>query len=161
MIEDIFIQEIAEETKSSTSLESGIVIVDVSDSMLFPYGEYSRLQIAALTVKEIKSRADVQIWATAGSDAEMKHKTEKMPDHFFGKEIWLSLKAANNTMGGGGIFIDQAIEYISHYSVKPKCLYILTDDQASFSEIKWYKEKLHVLDMSKLLPDQAIRRLEC
>lgn len=150
MIDEIFKQEVENQKLGTDPKTDGIILVDVSGSMLWPVGEYSRLQLAALICNDIKSRAKVEIYATAGSDTEERHLTEKVPDEFAGYQLWLSLKAACNTMGGGGIFVDQAIEYISHYSVKPKCLYIISDDQLQTPTKQFWKEELSILNVSRL-----------
>lgn len=160
MLDQLFEKEIESQTFGNISLDHGLVLVDVSGSMEFPNGEYSRLQIATLVANYLKASARVEVYATSGSDTEIRHRTEKVPTQFFGTDLWLSLKAACNTFGGGGIFVDQALAYISHYEVKPSTLYIITDDQMEFPTTKFWKNRCIVLDTSKFLPTEIINRLE-
>lgn len=105
-----------------------LVIIDTSGSMNIPNGSQSRLQMAAALAAEICERSDAcEIYATSGSDAQETHKTVILP--YNGYKLWMACKRAIHELGGGGIFLKQAEDYIRHYHVKPDRLYLLTDDQ--------------------------------
>jgi hypothetical protein len=125
-----------------------IVIVDVSGSMLLPNGQHSRLKIAAALAAEIRVRSEIcAIYATGGSDNDRKHST--VPLHSNGYLLWLQIKRAVDDLGGGGIFLDQAIEYVRHYHVKPNNLFVLTDDHIGDYVPTFYRDALHLANLSE------------
>lgn len=112
-------------------LPKSIIIVDVSGSMELPNGNYSRLQIAAALAAEIKLRADAPLYASSGLDSDQSHITQSL--NYDGFNLWPALRRACYDFGGGGIFLEKAVKHIMHYHVRPDRLYILTDEQNSYS----------------------------
>jgi len=112
-------------------LPKSIIIVDVSGSMELPNGNYSRLQIAAALAAEIKLRADAALYASSGYDSEGTDITHQL--NYDGFNLWLAIRRACYDFGGGGIFLEKAVKHISHYHVRPDRLYVLTDEQNSYS----------------------------
>jgi hypothetical protein len=124
-----------------------IVIVDVSGSMLLPNGQHSRLKIAAALAAEISIRSEIRtIYATAGNDNDLRHIT--IPLHSNGYLLWLQIKRAADDLGGGGIFLDQTIEYVRHYHVRPNNLFVLTDDHIGDVAPTFYRDALHIANLS-------------
>lgn len=108
-----------------------LVIVDVSGSMEFPAGNCSRLTVAAALAAELKARSDsCVVYASAGSDTEKRHQTS--PLHYDGYLLLMALKRACLDMGGGGMFLQQAEEYIRHYHVRPDRLIVITDEEQDY-----------------------------
>lgn len=106
-----------------------LLLVDVSGSMLLAYGQRrSRLDVAIEIAIELKERCEsLTIYASGGSDSEKTDSTEKVPD-YYGEQLDASLRRGIQALGGGGLYARQAIDYISHYELKPDLLVILTDD---------------------------------
>jgi hypothetical protein len=144
----------AAETTASERLESlpvidgeSIVIIDVSGSMLLPNGAHSRLKLAAALAAEISIRSEIcAIYATAGNDTDRKHST--VPLNSSGYLLWLQIKHAADYLGGGGIFLDQALEYIRHYHVKPNNLFVLTDDHIGDYIPTFFRDNLYVANLA-------------
>ena len=125
-----------------------IVIIDVSGSMLLPNGQHSRLKIAAALAAEISVRSEIcAIYATSGSDNDLKHIT--IPLHSNGYLLWLQIKRASDDLGGGGIFLDQTIEFIRHYHVRPNNLFVLTDNHVGDYVPTFYRDALHLANLSE------------
>jgi len=115
-----------------------LVIVDVSGSMEFPAGNSSRLTVAAALAAEIKARSDsCAVYASAGSDTEKYHQTSPLP--YGGFLLLMALKRACLDMGGGGMFLKQAEEFVRHYHVRPDRLVIITDEDQDY-ELKFGKQ---------------------
>lgn len=93
-----------------------VFVVDVSGSMgqrISGKSEYSRMEVAAalsMLAAEIGER--VTIYATAGSDGRGIHQTEKMANHFRGFALVEEILKRQRTLGGGGIFTRQCLEFI-------------------------------------------------
>lgn len=108
-----------------------LVIVDVSGSMEFPVGNSARLTVAAALAAELKARSDsCEVYASAGSDTEKRHQTS--PLLYEGFLLLMALKRACLDMGGGGMFLKQAEEYVRHYHVRPDRLIIITDEDQDY-----------------------------
>lgn len=105
-----------------------LCIVDVSDSMMFPRknGE-SRLKIASNFAAILKEKG-ATIYVSSGSNAQQVAQTEKVPDNISVNELYEYFAGARIQMMGGGMFVDKAIRFITHYEPKPDYLYILTDE---------------------------------
>lgn len=92
-----------------------IIVIDVSGSMgcyISSKSKSDRIEVAtamAMMAREVCE--DVVIYATAGSDGANMHKTELLPSHR-GFAIIDAIKTASRTLGGGGIFTRQCLEYI-------------------------------------------------
>jgi hypothetical protein len=108
-----------------------LVIVDVSGSMEFPVGNCARLTVAAALAAELKARSDsCTVYASAGSDTEKRHQTNPLPyDAYL---LLMALRRACLDMGGGGMFLKQAEEYVRHYHVRPDRLVIITDEKQDY-----------------------------
>ena len=111
-----------------------ILVVDVSGSMQGILSTKSGLMrldaAAALAMMASEMADDVTMYATAGSDAAMQHKTLILPA-YRGFAIGGTLQASLHAMGGGGIFLTQAMRHIeSDYSgVAPDRVIVITDEQ--------------------------------
>lgn len=108
-----------------------VFIVDVSGSMsqqISNKSDFSRLDVAcsmAMMANEICER--VAIYATAGSDASRRHRTELVPNR---RGFGLIDAIASNRLGGGGIFTRQCLEYIQdNEQGKPDRIIIFSDSQ--------------------------------
>jgi hypothetical protein len=134
------------------ALPKSIIVVDVSGSMELPNGNYSRLKIAAALAAEIKLRADAALYASSGLDSDQSHMTEQL--NYDGFNLWLALRRACYDFGGGGIFLEKAVKHVSHYHVKPDRLYILTDEQNSYSPT--FGKEVIVIDVGNL-PYEELR----
>jgi hypothetical protein len=137
-------------------LPKSIIIVDVSGSMELPNGNYSRLQIAAALAAEIKLRADAALYASSGLDSDQSHITEQL--NYDGFNLWLALRRACYDFGGGGIFLEKAVKHVSHYHVKPDRLYILTDEQNSYSPT--FGKEVIAIDVGRQSYEETRRMLD-
>lgn len=90
-----------------------VFVVDVSGSMgqqISSKSEYSRYEVAAsLAMLAAEMGERVTIYATAGSDSQRIHKTRRVPNY---RGFSLHKEILSNTLGGGGIFTRQCLEYI-------------------------------------------------
>jgi 60 kDa SS-A/Ro ribonucleoprotein len=109
-----------------------VVIVDVSGSMggaVSSKSENTRLDTAAalaMLVRELSD--DVVIYATAGSDSSRVHKTELVPARRgFALKDEITRKAG--TLGGGGIFVKQAIDYVAAREKNVDRVIVICDSQ--------------------------------
>lgn len=121
-----------------------LVIVDVSGSMEFPVKDFvlPRLTVAAALAAEIKVRSGTcTIYASAGSDTEKRHQTSPLP--YDGYLLLMALRRACLDMGGGGMFLKQAEEYVRHYHIRPDRLIIITDEEQEY-EPKFGKQILTI-----------------
>ncbi len=111
-----------------------IFIVDVSGSMkqkISTESEYSRLDVAcSMAMLAAEMCEGITIYATAGNDGTKVHKTVKIaPRRGFGlPEV---IVKARETVGTGGIFTRQALEWISEqeHGEKPARIIIFSDSQ--------------------------------
>lgn len=98
-----------------------VFVVDVSGSMrqrISGKSEFDRLDVAsamAILAKEVCE--DVAIYATAGDDWKRVHKTTLVPNYRgFGLmekiKSYLGETRSDSSLGGGGIFTRQCLEYI-------------------------------------------------
>jgi hypothetical protein len=131
---------------SLPKLPPSLIIVDVSGSMELPCGNSSRLEVASLLAVELTERAACSVWATAGSDVEQKHRTHKAS--YRGHMLCRFLKRACLDLGGGGMFLSQAIKHISHYEPKPERLIVITDTQVSVPT--FFRKVFTLIDLSKI-----------
>ncbi len=93
-----------------------IFIVDVSGSMRSAVSNKStntRLDVAkAMALLSVNMCEEVEIYCTAGSDSSRGHKTEKIQYPSKGFELLDQIEKKEDTLGGGGIFTRQALEFI-------------------------------------------------
>lgn len=109
-----------------------IFIVDVSGSMsggMSGKSEMTRLDAAlTLTIIGRELSDNVVIYATAGSDGMRKHATEIVPDrHGFGLSD--QIKSKMRTLGGGGIFLCQVMDYVFEQEKTADRVIVITDEQ--------------------------------
>lgn len=110
-----------------------LLVIDVSGSMQHNLGgksEMGRIDAAsglAILIREQSS--DLTIYATAGNDSARIHKTELVPSR---RAFALSdaIKDKYDSLGGGGIFMVQTMNYIAkHESKKFDRVIVITDEQ--------------------------------
>ncbi len=110
-----------------------VVIVDVSGSMdkvLSSDSKMSRLDAAAaMAMLAAELCEHVDIYVTAGSDAARQHKTAQLKP-YRGFALADQIKSASSSLGGGGIFTRQVLEYIKPaYDKKPARIMVFSDSQ--------------------------------
>ena len=109
-----------------------VFIVDISGSMGNPLSsksELNRLDTAlALAILAREQCEDVAIYATAGSDSRLKHATALVP-MARGFALAKAIKDMNNSLGGGGIFLTQVMDFVSKLEQSPDRILVLTDEQ--------------------------------
>lgn len=109
-----------------------VLILDVSGSMSVPLSrksDLSRLDSAAalaIIVRELCE--EVNIYATAGSDSRIIHKTELLPPRH-GFSLRDCFKEAERRLGGGGIFLKQVMDYTFDKEKEADRIIVFTDEQ--------------------------------
>jgi 60 kDa SS-A/Ro ribonucleoprotein len=109
-----------------------IVIVDVSGSMggmISRHGEGNRIDAASglvILLREICE--DARIYATAGNDYTVVHKTALLPPRH-GFALRDSLHQAARELGGGGIFLAQVMDYVFKQEKEADRIIVFTDEQ--------------------------------
>ena len=111
-----------------------ILIVDVSGSMtssgnVSRHSEITRFEAAgalAILLREISE--EIVIYATAGSDTKMIHKTEIIPPRS-GFALSDYIRASVPRLGGGGIFLTQCMDYVYDKEAKADRIVVITDEQ--------------------------------
>ncbi|MEM7536252.1 MAG: TROVE domain-containing protein [Chloroflexota bacterium] len=110
-----------------------VFVVDVSGSMgarVSSRSEFTRMDAAAaMTVLAAEMCERIAVYATAGSDAKRIHQTELVcPSHGFALSRDILNKASS--LGGGGIFTRQCLEYIKKQEQEtPDRIIIFSDSQ--------------------------------
>jgi hypothetical protein len=93
-----------------------ILVLDVSGSMgtsVSGKSEFSRLDAGlALTVMAKEVCEDLILYATAGSDGARTHQTKRIVSPARGFDLSLAIEKEVPSLGGGGIFTRQALEFI-------------------------------------------------
>lgn len=116
-----------------------VLVLDISGSMgasLSSKSEMTRYDAAcALGIILREVCEDVVIYATAGNDGSRKHATDVVAPRR-GFALRDAVKAMNRTLGGGGIFMSQCVDYIykaegldKQGAIVPDRLIVLTDEQ--------------------------------
>ena len=113
-----------------------ILIVDVSGSM-YGHGNISkrsditRVEAAgALAAIARESCEEVAIYATAGNDGTRIHKTALVPPrHGFSLVDMFSKQQFASTVGGGGIFLKQVLDYVYEKEKYADRIIVFTDEQ--------------------------------
>lgn len=133
-----------------------IFVVDVSGSMHENISSRSKLDRldAACAMAMIASEAceHITVYVTAGNDSSRKHKTKAVaPLRGFG--LMKEIKDSYVSMGGGGIFTRQCLEYIkSEETEKPDRIIIFSDSQdcdfPSKSTPRPFGKKNYICDVS-------------
>jgi hypothetical protein len=110
-----------------------VLIVDISGSMdesLSKKSTVSRKDTAcalALLIREIAEKP--RIFATAGDDGRRIHATKEVPDRH-GFALVDAIKGMNSTLGGGGIFLKQVIDYTRSKVIgEVDRVIVITDEQ--------------------------------
>src|ERR1035437_1707135 len=109
-----------------------VFIVDISGSMgsaLSAKSELNRLDTAlALAILAREQCEDVAIYATAGNDGLRKHATALVPNRR-GFALADAIKGMNDKLGGGGIFLNQVMDFVSEKEQDADRVLVLTDEQ--------------------------------
>jgi hypothetical protein len=111
-----------------------VLIVDVSGSMyggeLSKRSTMNRAKVAcslAMLVRELCE--DPYIYATAGSDCDRIHQTQKVPARR-GFALSDAIYNLSNPLGGGGIFLKQVMDYVGkHEDRTADRVIVITDEQ--------------------------------
>lgn len=112
-----------------------ILIVDCSGSMygmISAKSEMDRLAAAAALAMLLREQCeDVRIYATAGSDSTRTHKTMIIPARRgFALRDLLKYDATSRTIGGGGIFLTQVVNYVrAQENETADRIIVFTDEQ--------------------------------
>lgn len=116
-----------------------IVAVDVSGSMSCGIGgksELSRLEAAfalAILIKEMS--VDCNVYATAGSDSTIIHKTAKCKN-VRGFKLADDLRKFYSALGGGGIFLTQLMNHLHIEEKYADRVIVITDEQDCDSKLR-------------------------
>ena len=109
-----------------------VFIVDISGSMggaLSSKSDLNRLDTAlALAILAREVCEEVAIYATAGNDGKRVHATALVPSRK-GFALAEAIKGMNATLGGGGIFLTQVMDYVSAKEKNADRVLVLTDEQ--------------------------------
>lgn len=109
-----------------------VFVVDVSGSMGMPLSgrsEFSRMDAAAaMAVLAAEMCEEVVIYATAGSDGARTHKTAKV-GNFRGFNLSEEILKMARSLGGGGIFTRQCLEYIKSQGETADRVIVFSDSQ--------------------------------
>lgn len=133
-----------------------IFVVDVSGSMnsdISGKSKMSRMEVAkamAMIAASVCER--VTIYATAGNDMSVVHKTKLIPTRQ-GFGMMSAIDAEINNLGGGGIFTRQCLEYIkSQEHETPDRIIIFSDsqdcDRGNNAIPKPFGKKNYIVDVS-------------
>jgi 60 kDa SS-A/Ro ribonucleoprotein len=109
-----------------------VLVIDVSGSMrglLSKQSELNRIDTAAgLAILARELCDEVVIYATAGNDHTRVHKTEQVPARS-GFALADAIRQKADGLGGGGIFLVQAMEYIVKREHAADRAIVFTDEQ--------------------------------
>lgn len=109
-----------------------VIIIDVSASMglaLSVKGELDRAHSAcAIAAIAREMCEDPVIYATAGSDASRVHKTALIPNRH-GMALIEAIWGMSAKLGGGGIFLKQAMDYVANNETTADRCIVITDEQ--------------------------------
>lgn len=110
-----------------------VLIIDVSGSMgsgnISAKSDLSRLDGAyALAILARELCENVQVYCTAGSDGTRIHKTELVPARR-GFSLADACNEKYQTLGGGGIFLKQVMDYVYDLEKTADRVIVLTDEQ--------------------------------
>ncbi len=109
-----------------------VFILDVSGSMggrLSGKTEMSRMECgASLAILARELCEDIVIYATAGCDGSMIHKSEMVRPHR-GFALRDEILKSASTLGGGGIFLKQVMDYTLKAEKSADRVIVITDEQ--------------------------------
>lgn len=109
-----------------------VFVMDVSGSMSTAVSAKSQLSRidagAAMAILARETCESCSIYATAGSDGLRIHKTQLLPS-YRGFGLLAQIQQAANSLGGGGIFTRQCLEYIKDDMAgeKPQRIIVFSD----------------------------------
>jgi hypothetical protein len=109
-----------------------VLVIDVSGSMqgrLSRNSELSRIDTAsglAILARELSD--NVVVYATAGNDGTRVHATEQVPSRR-GFALADAIREKASKLGGGGIFLVQAMDYIVKQEKSADRVIVFTDEQ--------------------------------
>ena len=109
-----------------------VLVVDVSGSMqgrLARNSELDRIDTAAgLAILAREICEDVVVYATAGKDHTRVHATDQVPSRK-GFALADAIRESASQLGGGGIFLVQAMDYIVKREKRADRVIVFTDEQ--------------------------------
>lgn len=109
-----------------------ILVVDVSGSMGGPISsgsELSRLDAAkGLSMLLAEQCESFRLYLTAGNDYDGKHKTKLYPARK-GFALGDVIKTGYDSLGGGGLFLTQCLDYIYQEEAEADRIIVITDEQ--------------------------------
>jgi hypothetical protein len=109
-----------------------VLMIDVSGSMNGGIGgksELSRIDAAAaLAILAREMCEDVVIYCTAGNDGCKVHATEVIPSRR-GFALAEAVRNSANRLGGGGIFLQQCLDYAYEHEKRADRIIVFTDEQ--------------------------------
>jgi hypothetical protein len=92
-----------------------VFVIDVSGSMgcrIAGRSQFNRIDAgAAMAILARESCEQISIYATAGNDGAQTHKTALLPN-YRGFGLLEAIRQSATTLGGGGIFTRQCLEYL-------------------------------------------------
>jgi hypothetical protein len=110
-----------------------IFVVDVSGSMgasISGKSAFNRQAVAnAMAMLAFLQCENIEVYATAGSDGQGKHQTQRIDYPAKGFDMLEQIEKLKRTLGGGGIFTRQCLEYI-----EPKTSFQSVDRIIVFSD---------------------------
>ncbi len=109
-----------------------IIVADISGSMNSPLAslsQFTRYDATALLVGSLVEMCDDPVvYATAGCDRQRQHATAKVASTP-GFKMVNTLRDKNHSLGQGGIFLKQCMEYIKAEEGNVDRVIVLTDEQ--------------------------------
>lgn len=109
-----------------------LFVVDVSGSMgskVSGKSDYSRMEVAAaLAMLASENSERVSVYVTAGSDGRRIHKTERI-GNYRGFALSNEIISMSATMGGGGIFTRQCVDFLKTQEPEADRIIIFSDSQ--------------------------------
>lgn len=132
MLENMLFRSLADASKLKGRT---LLVVDISGSMngsISSKSDLSRIDAAkALTILAREVCEDVVIFATAGNDSRRTHATVRIPAHRgFALGEYLTSAEVRNKIGGGGVFMQQCMNYIKEQNLGAfDRVIVFTDEQ--------------------------------
>lgn len=157
-IEDLMLRGFAEVTKLPGH---SVFVVDISGSMgsgISGKSQFSRMDVACVMAMVAESTCEsLSLYATAGDDHAGKHKTALVTSHngiLRGSGFGLieKIKGMYRSLGGGGIFTRQALEYIQAQEADTPARIIIFSDSQDCDRVnkvpKPFGEHNYIVDVS-------------
>lgn len=128
-LEDLMLRSLKDRLKFKGKT---VVLIDVSGSMggrLSSKSQMSRYECgASLAILLRELCEDVVFYATAGDDSRGIHETERISPHR-GFALRDAIVNKASTLGGGGIFLKQCLEYTQNIEKTAERVIVITDEQ--------------------------------